>query len=215
MMIQPIVEGYGDVKAVPVLLRRFVDLSQLWEHVRIGSPIRRQRSELVRRPGVEKAIGLARAQGADAVLILFDGDDDCPAKLGPKVQRWAKRAAGDIPCQVVMPHREYEAWFLAAVESLRGLRGVRPDALPPLDPERPRGAKEQLEGMMRSRDEGAAAGTRGYLEVIDQPAFSARFSMDAAYAGCRSFRKMTSAFGALLQATGYDAPPWPPFDANS
>lgn len=31
MTIQPIVEGHGEVNAVPVLLRRLVDEAQTWE----------------------------------------------------------------------------------------------------------------------------------------------------------------------------------------
>ena len=201
MMIQPIVEGHGDVEAVPVLLRRFVNLTQ-HPNVRIGQPIRRPRNRLVQRFGLEESIGLARKSGPDAILVLFDGDRDCPATLGPVVQEWADGIAGGIPCQVVMAHREYEAWFLAALESLRGSRGIRPDAPPHPDPETPRGAKERLEGEMRPG--------RSYMETTDQPALSARFSMAAAYAGCRSFRKMMSAFGALLHATGHDIHPWPP-----
>lgn len=103
-----------------------------------------------------------------AVLILFDGDDDCPADLGPTVQTWATAAAAGTPCHVVLAHREYEAWFLAAIESLRGRRGVRDDAEHHPDPERPRGAKEQLEARMQP---GAT-----YLETTDQPALSALFS---------------------------------------
>ena|SRR5882724_2744462 len=101
-----------------------------------------------------------------------------------------------------MAHREYEAWFLGAVESLRGLRGIRDDATPPADPGTPRGAKEFLEGLM--------AEGMSYHERADQPALTARFDMGAAYRRCRSFRKMTSALGALLKARGIDVGVWPP-----
>ena len=44
MVVVPIVEGHGDVAAVPVLLRRLVDVAQAWDEVRIGVPIRCKRS---------------------------------------------------------------------------------------------------------------------------------------------------------------------------
>ena len=44
MVIQPIVEGYGEVKAFPVLLRRLVEEAQAWT-VNIGRSIRRSRSQ--------------------------------------------------------------------------------------------------------------------------------------------------------------------------
>ena len=118
MIIQPIVEGHGDVKAFPVLLRRLVDEVQAW-NVSIGQPIRRSRHQLVQKTGVEQVVRLAlKQQACDAILILFDGDDDCPAELGPTVQTWAAAVANNIPCGVVIAHREYEAWFLAAIEGL-------------------------------------------------------------------------------------------------
>ena len=206
MNIQPIVEGHGEVKAVPVLLRRLRDEAQAWQ-IDIGRPIRCSRGQLVQQAQLEQAVNLARRQpGCDAILIMFDGDKDCPAELGPRVHRWATVAAGDMPCEVVLPHREYEAWFLAAIESLRGVRGVRSDATPHPDPEAPRGAKEQLEARM---DTG-----KSYLERTHQPAFSAQFSMDAAHARCRSFRKLTKSFGDLLCAMGQTVDPWPPASWN-
>ena len=184
MKIQPIVEGHGDVAAFPVLLRRLVTEAQAW-NVDVGQPIRRSRYQLVQEAEVGRAVRLACLQPeCGAVLILFDGDADCPAELGPAVQAWAAAAAGDMPCGVVMAHREYEAWFLAAIESLRGLSGIRDDADPHPAPETPRGAKEQLEVRMRP-------GT-SYLERTDQPAFSARFSLSDAYSRSRSFRKLVS-----------------------
>ncbi len=203
-MIQPIVEGHGDVEAFPVLLRRLVDEAQAW-NVGIGRPIRRRRNELVRETEVMRAVRLALLQpDCGAVLILFDGNSDCPAELGPAVQAWAASAAGGIPCGVVLAHREYEAWFLAALESLRGHRGIRDDARPHPDPEGPLGAKEQLEGWMQ-------AGS-SYLERTDQPAFSARFSLPDAYRRSRSFRKLTGSFGVLVRAMGQEIEAWPPTD---
>lgn len=84
--IQTIVEGHGDVAAFPVLLRRLVLAAEVWE-VEVGKPIRRPRSRLVDETGVRQAVRLAALQtDCGAVLILLDGDDDCPADLGPTVQ---------------------------------------------------------------------------------------------------------------------------------
>ena len=202
MIIQPIVEGYGEVEAFPVLLRRFVEEAQAWT-VNIGRPIRRARSQLVQKTGVEQAVRLAlKEQDCGAILILFDGDDDCPAELGLTVQAWAAAVANNIPCGVVIAHREYEAWFLAAIESLRGYRDVRHDAEPHLKPENPRGAKEQLEARMQANV--------SYPERTDQPAFSAKFSLSDAYRRSRSFRKLASSFGRLVSSMGKDIGVWPP-----
>ena len=84
MTVQPIVEGYGEVEAVPVLLRRLRDEAQTWE-VRVSRSIRRKRSQLVQKAELEKAVRLALLQpDCSAILILFDADDDCPADLA----RW-------------------------------------------------------------------------------------------------------------------------------
>ena len=202
MKIQPIVEGYGEVKALPVLLRRLVEEAEVWS-VGVGRPIRKPRNQLVRETELKKAVRLALLQpDCSAVLILFDGNSDCPAELGPAVQEWAAAEAGGVPCEVVIAHREYEAWFLAAVESLRGQRRIRSDAQPHPKPEQPRDAKGHLEGRMES---GAT-----YLETTDQPALSASFSFTDAYRHSRSFRKLAYAFGRLVGSMGQEVGEWPP-----
>ena len=105
---------------------------------------------------------------ADAASVFGRGSSG-----GLRVGSWATAAAGDVPCRVVLAHREYEAWFLAAIESLRGRRAVKSDADPHPAPESPRGAKEQLES--------ACGAAPSYLETVDQPAFSAVFSLSSAY----------------------------------
>lgn len=202
MKIQPIVEGHGDVNALPVLLRRLIAEAQAW-NIEVGRPIRINRDKLVKKIELERAVSLAIRQPAcSSVLVLFDGDSDCPAELAPILQEWATSVARDVPCQIVVSQREYEAWFLAAIESLRGKRRIRNDATPHQDPEAPRGAKAQLEARM-------FAGS-SYSETTDQPALSALFSLQDAYRGCRSFRKLTSAFGQLVRSMGQEIGEWPP-----
>jgi hypothetical protein len=77
-----------------------------------------------------------------------------------------------VPIAVVLAKREYEAWFLAAAESLRGKRGLPDDLQPPDDPEAIQGAKEWLRARMPT--------DRKYGAVLDQPALTALFDMDAA-----------------------------------
>ena len=201
-LIQPIVEGHGEKEALPVLLRRLRNEASAWA-VEIGSPIRRPRNKLASEHGVMQAIAIARRQPAcEAILIVFDGDRDCPAELGPKVRGWAAAAAGCRPCEVVLPHREYEAWFLAAIESLRTHDLIRTNAESHPNPEQPRGAREQLK-------ERLAAG-RIYSPTKHQAALSASFSLELAYRRSRSFRKLTTSFGSLLKSMGEDIGVWPP-----
>lgn len=152
---------------------------------------------------MEQAVRLARVQeDCHAILIVLDGDRDCPAELGPMLLEWAAGPAADIPCEVVIAHREYEAWFLASLPSLRGVRGIRLDAEAHPDPEAPRGAKEALEVRM-------TPGLR-YAERTDQPALSAEFSLAEAYRSSRSFRKLTTCVRSLVRGMGREFPEGPP-----
>ena len=203
MNIQPIVEGDGEVAAVPVLLRRLRDEAKAFA-VDVNNPIRRTRSQA--RPGgqLRRSIQLARLQPqCGGIIVLLDSDDDCPKELMPTLQAIAQAEAGPIPCSIVLAHREYEAWFLASIESLRGKRGVRADAVSHPRPEEPRDAKGQLENRMERG--------RSYHETSDQAALSAEFDMKPAYQQCRSFRRMVKVFGDLVVDGGASsATVWPP-----
>ena len=202
MNIQPVVEGYGEVKAVPVLLRRLIAEAQSW-CIEVRSPIRSTRSQLATKKGIVRAVELARKRGGcGGILLLFDSDDDCPAKLGPQVQEWASGASGDIPCAVCIAHREYEAWFLATADSLRGHKAMKPDAMPHPNPESPRGAKEELGRRCMS--------VNGYKATKHQPELSGRMCLADAYRRCRSFRKLVASVGTLMQSMGQLPATWPP-----
>jgi len=202
MKIQPIVEGDGEVNAVPVLLRRLRDLANAYP-LDVNSPIRRPRADLVRQDGIRKAVRLARKQqDCAAILIVYDSDDDCPKDLAPQVQAWGQAEVSPLPCYVVMPAREFEAWFLATIESLRGVRRILNDATSHPDPESRRGATEELRKRMQPN--------RSYSKPVDQPALAARFDMEMAYRRCRSFRRMVDVFGLLAAGAGIPLEQWPP-----
>ena len=202
MKIQPIVEGHGEVDAVPILLRRLIAEAQAWR-IQAGKSIRRTRHQLVHEPELERSVRIALEQpDCGAILILFDGDDDCPAELGPRLQRVTSQAARGTPCEVVIAHREYEAWFLAGFDSLRGHKMILDHAETPRDPERPRDAKGRFEKTMQP--------DTSYVEQVDQPKFTAQFDLPDAQLRSRSFRKLTKSFGSLLRACGHEIAAWPP-----
>ena len=202
MKVYPLVEGHGEVEAVPVLLRRLLAEANC-HNVSVGQPIRRTQSQLRSKTGIQAGVQLALLQpDCAAVLILFDGEDDCPKNLGNEVRKWAQEAAIDMPCDVVVAYREYETWFLAALESLRGQYGIARDAATPSNPELKRDAKGALEEFMPP--------DRAYSETGDQPAMSAVFDMALAHRRNRSFRKLVKAIGDVLIQLHHPMPIWPP-----
>lgn len=178
--------------AVPVLLRRFQAESGNYGF-QIARPIRRNRSQLVTEEQVRKSVRLAMGTPqCVGILIILDSDDDCPATLGPAIEQWAQMEAGEILCQVVLAQREYEAWFIAAVESLRGFRGIRTDATSHSAPESVRDCKAALEESM----------IIGYSPTVDQAAFTERLDLTRVHQVCRSFRRAADAFGRLASVAG-------------
>ncbi len=204
MRIQPIVEGHGEVFAAPELLRRLLYAAEIY-HVGVNKPIRTSKGRIMKEDTLRKYISLAKQQDdCRGILILLDADDDCPKTVAPQILSWAKSEALDIPCSVVIANREYEAWFLAGLESLRGIGGIRPDAMANRDPELLRDAKGALEEKMIKG--------RTYIETMDQLTFTACFDLKAAFTRCRSFRHLVASLGAMLSEMGLEKPQLPPDD---
>ena len=125
-----IVEGHGEVEALPILLRRFVAEWDVELPIVMLPPIRVSRSKLIKQGELERAAQFAAYQArAGGVLVLIDADDDCPAELGPELSRRLQTVTEDGT--VVLAKSEFESWFIAAAESIRNRRGLRPDLVAP------------------------------------------------------------------------------------
>ncbi len=180
-MIASIVEGHGEVQAVPVLIRRVAAYVAPGVGVDVRRPHRRPRSKLVRADVLEdyRRIVFEESPGAH-LLVLLDADDDCPAELGPRL---LECIASPPPSRgaVVVAKSEYEVWFLASADSLGGRRGLRSELDAPEDPERVRDAKGWVQ---RNRVDG-----RAYSPPVDQAALTDGIDIDLARSRSASFDK--------------------------
>jgi hypothetical protein len=193
--IYPIVEGHGEVHAVPVLFRRIAfEICRRYD-VQVLRPHRVPRGRMVAQDAIELhhavalgALKISQTGEPGVIFVLIDADDDCPAELGARLLREISRP--NLATGVVVAKREYEAWFLAGAQSLRGHPNVSDTAVTPADPEAIRGAKQHLERHVLVR--GAA-----YQETVDQPALTAVFGLEEARAA-PSFDKLCRDLCRLL-----------------
>ena len=187
------------MEAVPVLIRRIG--SEVSPHAppTVLRPIQVHRQKVLKVGELERHVRLAARRAlagagegdGGRILILLDANGDCPAEIGPRILRRARAAGAGCRIEAVLARCEYEAWLIAAAESIAGARGILPDTSAPEDPESIRGAKEWLRGRMR--------GPHRYRPTADQAALTARFDMALARERSPSFDKMWRATTVLLQ----------------
>jgi hypothetical protein len=202
LRIASIVEGHGECEAVPILIRRIAQTVDPSLVPLVHPVIRVPASRLVKQGEIERAIELAARKngGQGGILVLLDSDDGCPAQDGPALQQRAFKARSNLPVSVVFAKREFEAWFLAAAESLRGKRGLHPDLVAPERPEDIRGAKEWLTERMARHS---------YAESSDQPALTAIFDINAARRADsfdKCHREVVRLLSALIQSAANPRP---------
>ncbi|MET3601974.1 DUF4276 family protein [Martelella mangrovi] len=195
--IFPIVEGHGEVEAVPLLLRKILHERLNLFDIKIAQPYRMPRSKISKfGPDLLKAIKLGHlklsAEDTNGmILILADADDDCPSDMHEKFTQFLGLNEFGHLVSFVLANREYEAWLIACGESMRGHQSVRPDAPSHPNPESIRGAKEYFEKEILLEN-------TSYSETVDQVKFSAQIHLEIVYEKCRSFRKLVSELEKII-----------------
>jgi hypothetical protein len=191
-VIAPIIEGHGEVEAVPELIRR-IGFDYLGEWIQVIKPFRVDSGKMRHPHELARAIRVqaTRVKGRGGVLVLRDGDDrdiDCAVELA----RALHPGQGLVPVsvEIVIAYPEYEAWFLAAIDSLTSHPAVRDDAKPPASPEGKRDAKGELKQMM----------LESYHETLHQVKFSTIMDLKTAERNSRSFRRMVHAVRLLASS---------------
>jgi hypothetical protein len=173
--IAPIVEGHGEVQALPVLLQRMAAAVPSAPTLRVNAPLRVKAGSFLNdddyfKKYIELAARKAKQWPNSGVLIMLDCEDECPAELGPILFARATACRSDTKIIVLLASREYETWFLAAAKSLRGVCGLPSDLAAPPNPESTRNAKGWISDRM---------GT-AYDEPTHQRKLTAAFSFEEA-----------------------------------
>ncbi|MEU0241874.1 DUF4276 family protein [Nocardiopsis sp. NPDC006198] len=148
--VAPIVEGHGEMPAIRTLIDR-ISLELMGTYVEVTQPFRLDSAKMRKPEELAKAVRFqsARVRDRGGVLVLRDGDDSditCPVELAASLAPEPDLVT--VPVEIVIARHEYEAWFLAAAESLRSHPSVHDDAKAPEDPEGKRDAKTQLRSIM-------------------------------------------------------------------
>lgn len=185
-----IVEGDGEVRALPLLLRRLAESAGVYD-LNVAPPIRVRKDRFIRRDDEfsrQLQLAAAKARGG-TVLVVLDADDDCPVALATDIAHRAGAIVPHVPLHVVIAQREYEAWLLAAADSLAGKRGLDTDLRGPEAPDDIRNAKGWLSARMPSGR---------YHEVSDQPALTTLFDLALARDRSRSFRKLSDTVARIV-----------------
>jgi hypothetical protein len=202
--IVPIVEGEGDIEAVPILLRYV--LHELL-HKNTWNVIHPKKAHSL--PALHKKLGkylhyCEIEEDAQAILILLDLDDGCPAVEAQSLANDICALSPKLPVAIVFAHREYEAWFLASVEMMaqaqeRGRQyhfsqAFLQNPTPPSDVESIRDAKGWISRQM-------IPGYR-YKETSHQPSMTTLIDFNLATQRSRSLRRLLYAVEFLVQHAG-------------
>jgi len=191
LRIVPIVEGHGEVQALPILLRR------VWTELLGGvftdvlAPIRSHRDQLTQaeNAALHKAVSLAaeKLRSADRVpmpgliLILIDAEDDLACSLGPELLNRARGYRSDTDVTCVIANHCYETWFAASADSLRNHLDLTNDLQLPVDPEQENLRKSWISRRIRRAK---------YSETVDQARLTAAMDLALCRANSRSFDKL-------------------------
>ena len=164
--LAPIVEGHGDVIALPILLRRMNPA------LIVKRPVRFPKTKLLIPEHLQRAaiIAASNIQPPGAVLLVMDSDEECAATRAAEMVRLLGESLPGHLCKVALAVREFEAWIVGGDDYY---------AVPDAD------VAGNLKGRIRQR-------YGVYSETADQPRLIARADLSRLEQSSRSFRHLKS-----------------------
>jgi|GEM_PF-1689999 len=184
-----IVEGKGEVKALPILVRRILTTNFPEAQLDLPEPFLLKRGLMTKQEELSRAVeAMARTLGpGEPVLIVVDADADSGCLLAPTILEIATRARNDRLVGVVVAVREYEAWLLAGLAPLAGRFGLE-SSLP--DIENSESLPNPKAWLKRHMDV--------YSETVDQAILTRHFDISLARRAY-SFDKLVRELTRILQ----------------
>lgn len=198
MRIVPIVEGHGEVSALPILLRRIGVELLGGVYFDVVKPLRCKRDQVVQRQNnelcqkIDLAVRTLRSFGDGTpgmILVLIDAECDLPCQLGPQLFLRATQCRPDVDMSCVLAAPCYETWFIAAALSLAEYLDLTTDAILPESPEHDGLGK----GWIKTRIRRAK-----YSETSDMPRLTTAMDLIQCRSRSPSFDKLCRELEARL-----------------
>ncbi len=189
---QCLVEGDGDVLAIPVLLRKLLHEKQLFD-VEILKP--KRRGDLNSVQGRLRDYLLDASHEDCLILWVLDFDSKnhkCVVETAQNLERSFEEILPNYPAKVCFIVKEYESLFLANPAALKTVFPALDSSKIPLEPESPRGCKELIS---KALPRGTA-----YKERIDQEKITAHLNLETLRQNSTSFRHLEKTINELLAA---------------
>lgn len=193
--ILPIVEGDGDLKAVPLLLRNLLAFHGLNE-TQVLPP--HKRGELPKvAAGFDNYFRMALKENAAIILVLdFDCDYcDCPFLEAEKLYQHAQSIRINWPFKIAFLVKEFECLFLAETQAATNVLSLHPGTEFPNTPEIIRDAKGWLS---KALPKGST-----YKPTVHQAKITAHLNFDKLRETSSDFRHLEN---ALLHLVRTNAP---------
>lgn len=112
-----VVEGPGDVRAVPMLLRAYLAAKGDYADV-LGKPVPfHGKGNATATGGIEGYVATAARPGCVGVLVILDADDELVCEEGPRLLARAQPVIAQ-PVVLAIAERDYEDWLYASTETL-------------------------------------------------------------------------------------------------
>ncbi len=177
-----VVEGDGDVKAVPTLVRRILHGHGLYDVELLPAQKRGDLSKVKGR--FDDYFNAALKWSAPILWVMdFDCDDcECVAEASSKLYQKALQLRPEWPFKVVFIPKEFETLFLVEQIAARDVLGITTDFQFPDNPEQIRGAKEVLSKALPSG--------RSYKETVHQEKIAAQVDIDVLRDASSCFRHL-------------------------
>jgi len=206
LTLVPIIEGDGEVSALPLLLRRLSQEVYQEYDLHIARPKNAHGCGNLTAPDqIERFVAYALSEPeCDGVLVLIDNDavrglvdsnvldDDCAPAFAHYLATRIQAIHPAKPVAIVVARWEYETWFLASLETVGAIVGVPEGMIYEGNVEAERSAKGWIGRRLPPG--------RKYSETRDQARMTAYLNLESAAHRSRSFRRLRHALEQLIDA---------------
>jgi Domain of unknown function (DUF4276) len=185
MKLGLVVEGDGEVAALPILVRRHLHENREIYDIDVAKPKNSKgRGNLDAPGGVERYTRhAALPDDVCGVLVLCDADSDPVCEFGPSMQKRAEGAVPTKPVLATLAVGEFENWIVASSETLN-IDGPTED----IDYE-----KLDAEHIIRRW-----RFPKSYVKPLHQPGYADSLDFDRVAARCPSFFRLLRCIDDLI-----------------